>query len=145
MALADQAQELALGHDGVGQVEARELVLVGDVGHGQVLDEPVVERAVDVELERAERVGDALDGVALAVGEVVERVDAPRVAGAVMVACLMRYSNGSRIFMFVRDHVDLRAQHVGAVGELAGAHAREEVEGLLDAVGRGPGGDVPAP
>ena len=37
-----------------------------------------------LELERAQRVGDALDGVALPVGEVVERVDAPLVAGPVV-------------------------------------------------------------
>jgi hypothetical protein len=30
-----------------------------------------------------------------------------------------------------RGHVDLRAQHARAVGELAGAHAREQVEALL--------------
>jgi len=29
-------------------------------------------------------------------------------------------------------HVDLEAKHVGAIGELAGAHAREQVEVLGD-------------
>ena len=31
-----------------------------------------------------------------------------------------------------RRHVDLRAEHAGAVGELAGPHPREEVEVLVD-------------
>ena len=45
--------------------------------------------------------------------------------------------------MFGRRHVDLGAQHARAVGELACAHAREEVEVLLDrpvAVGAVPAG-----
>jgi hypothetical protein len=37
-----------------------------------------------LEFQRAERVGDALDRVGLAVGEVVARIDAPRRAGARM-------------------------------------------------------------
>ena len=45
---------------------------------------------------------------------------------------LMRYITGSRRFWLGDAHVDLRAQHVRAVGELAGAHAREEVEVLGD-------------
>ncbi len=32
-----------------------------------------------------------------------------------------------------RRHVDFRAQHVAAVGKLAGAHAREQIQVLLDA------------
>ena len=50
----------------------------------ELLEEPVVERPVVLELERAERVRDALDRVGLAVGAVVHRVDAPGVAGAVV-------------------------------------------------------------
>ena len=83
-ALLHQLQQLALAHDRVGQVQARELDLSGLVGHRQVLDEPVVQRPVHLELQGAERVGDALDGVALAVGVVVHGVDVPGVAGAVV-------------------------------------------------------------
>ena len=53
-----------------------------------------------LELERAERVRDALDRVRQRMRVVVHRVDAPRVAGAVVVAWRMRYSTGSRMFMF---------------------------------------------
>ena len=68
----------------MGEVEPGELVLARARGHRQVVDEPVVERPVVLELQRADRVGDALDGVGLAVGEVVGRVDAPGVARARM-------------------------------------------------------------
>ena len=68
----------------VGQIEPRELVLMRPRRHRQVVEEPVVERPVVLELERADRVGDALDGVRLAVGEIVARIDAPGVAGARM-------------------------------------------------------------
>ena len=77
-ALFHEAQQEALRKDRPGQVEAGELVLVRHAGHGQVLDEPVVERTVVLELERADGVGDALDGVRLAVGEVVRGIDASR-------------------------------------------------------------------
>ena len=48
------------------------------------LDEPVVERAMVLEFERADRMRDAFDRIALAVRPVVHRIDAPLVAGAMM-------------------------------------------------------------
>ena len=48
------------------------------------LDEPVVQRSVDIELKSADRVGDVLYGVALTVGEVIHRVDAPFITGIVV-------------------------------------------------------------
>ena len=78
VALAHEPAQEALREHGVREIEAGELVLVRARGHRQVLDQPVVERPVILELERADRVGDALDRVRLAVGEVVQRIDAPR-------------------------------------------------------------------
>ena len=66
--------------------EPRELDLARRDRSPSCVDEPVVERAVVLELERADRVGDALDRVRLAVRPVVHRVDAPGVAGAVVAA-----------------------------------------------------------
>ena len=77
MAAAHQFGEHALRQHRVGQIEAGELVLMRMRRHRQIVQEPVVERPVILELERADRVRDALDGVGLAVGEVVARVDAP--------------------------------------------------------------------
>ena len=51
---------------------------------GELLDDPVVERPVILEFERADRMRDALERVRDAVRVVVERIDAPLVAGAVV-------------------------------------------------------------
>ena len=83
-AVLDELQQEALREHRVGEVEPRELVLARPRRHRQVLEEPVVERPVVLELERADRVRDALDRVGLAVREVVGRVDAPGVARALV-------------------------------------------------------------
>ncbi len=132
VALVDEAQQHALRQDGVGEVEPGELVLARPRRHRQVLDEPVVEGPVDLELERADRVRDALDRVGLAVREVVRRVDAPRVAGARMRRVQDPVQHRVAQVDVRRGHVDPGAQHARAVGELAAAHPLEEVEVLLD-------------
>jgi len=63
-ALLHEFQQFAFRHHRVGQVQPCELVLVRRPD-AERLDEPVVERTVDVEFERADRVGDVLDRVAL--------------------------------------------------------------------------------
>ncbi len=70
--------------------------------------------------------GDALDGVALPVGKVVHRVDAPLATGAVVLR-LVQDAIHHRIAQVDvgRGHIDPGAQHSGAVGELASAHALE--------------------
>ena len=98
----------------------------------QLLDEPVVERTVDVELKRADAVGDMLNAVTLAVGVVVHRVDAPLVARAVVVGMEDAVHDGVAEHHVGVRHVDLGAQHLAAVGELACTHAAEQVEVLLD-------------
>jgi hypothetical protein len=112
------------------QVEAGELVLAG-VEHAELVEEPVVERPVVLELVRAERVRDALDGVALAVRPVVHRVDAPLVAGPVMRRVQDAVHHRIAQVQVRRRHVDLGPQHARAVRELALPHALEEVEVLL--------------
>ena len=104
----------------------------GRDGTGRLLDEPVVERPVILELERADRVRDALDRVRLAVGEVVQRVDAPLVAGARVGRVQDPVEHRVAQVEVRRGHVDLRPQHPRAVRELARAHALEQVEALLD-------------
>ena len=132
VALAHEPAEEALREHGVGEVEAGELVLVRPRRHRQVLDEPVVERPVILELERADRVRDALDRVRLAVGEVVQRIDAPLVAGPRVGRVQDPVEHRVAHVDVGRGHVDLRPEHPGAVRELAGAHALEQVEALLD-------------
>ncbi len=125
-----QAQQLALREHGVGNVQARELDLPRRVDP-ELLDEPVVERAMGLELEGADRVRDALDRVRLPVRPVVRRVDAPLVAGAVMMGVEDAVHDRVAKVGVARGHVDLGAQHPRAVRELAGAHPPQEVEALL--------------
>ena len=68
-----QLTQVALAHDGVGHVQAGELALLGELGPEDVLDDPVVQRAMVLELQAAHAVGDALDGVLDGVREVVHR------------------------------------------------------------------------
>ncbi len=133
VAFIDQLLELALAGDGVVQVEAGELVLARLGRHRQVGEEPFVERAVILEFQSADRMRDAFDGVRLPVGEVVARVNAPLVAGLVMMGVTDAVEDRVAQVDVRRRHVDLGAQRAGAVGELAAPHAGEQVEVLLDA------------
>ena len=72
-----------------------------------------------------------LDGVRLAVGEVVHGVDAPGIAGARVLRVQDAVEHGIAQVDVGRGHVDLRAQHADAVRELAGPHTREQVEALV--------------
>ena len=74
-----------------------------------------------------------LDGVALTVGVIVHRVDAPLVARAVVVGMEDAVHDGVAEHHVGVAHADLGAEHLAAVLELAGAHAAEQVEVLLDA------------
>ena len=55
--------------------QASEFVLSGSRWHREVVKKPVVQRPVVLKLEGAERVAHLFDGVALAVREVIARVD----------------------------------------------------------------------
>ena len=129
-ALLHQFEKFPLTHQGIGEVQAGELILVGGIDT-QRLDEPVIERTVDVELQRADGVGDMLDGIALAVGVVVHRVDAPLVAGAVMVRELDAVQQRVAEHHVGMGHVDLRAEDLLPFRVLAGLHLAEEPEVLL--------------
>ncbi len=80
------------------------------------------------ELQCADRVGDALEVVALAVGEVIHGVYFPCRAGAV-VGCLDDAVHDGVAEVHVgRRHVDFRTEHTGSLIEFACVHAHEEVE-----------------
>ncbi len=100
-------------------------------GNRQVLEEPVVERSVVLELQGADGVRDALDRIGLPVSEVVHRVDAPGVAGARVLRVGDSVQDRVAHVDVPGRHVDPRAQHACPVGELSGAHASEQVEALL--------------
>ena len=58
--------------------QASELVLSGSRWHWEVVEEPIVQRSVILELEGAERVAHPFDGVTLAVREIIARCAKPR-------------------------------------------------------------------
>ena len=86
-----------------------------------------------LEFKRAERMGDALDRIRLAVGEIVARINAPCLAGARMLGMQDAVEHRIAQVDVARPHVDLGAQCARAVGEFAGAHAAEQIEVFLDA------------
>ena len=128
--VAHQLQQLALAHHRVVEAEAGEFDLLRGVDP-QFFHKPVVERAVRLKLQGAEGVGDALDGIALPMGPVVHRVDAPLVAGAVMGGVEDAVHHRVAQVDVGRTHVDLGAQHSGAIGKFSVAHPPEQVEILL--------------
>src|SRR5438445_3714211 len=83
-------------------------------------------------LQCAQRVRDALDRVGLAVGPVVDRVDAPLIARALVRGLADPVHDGIAQVDVARRHVDLRAQRLAALVELAAAHPLQEVEALGD-------------
>ena len=127
----DQFQQPPLAHHGIGEIQPGELDLLRGED-AQLADVPIVERPVILELQRADRVGDPLDRVGLAVGEIVGRVDAPLVAAAVVRGVEDAVHHRVAHVQVGRGHVDLRPQGARAVGELAGPHPLEQVQVLLD-------------
>ena len=103
---------------------------MGPRRHRKVVDQPVIERPVGLELERADGVADAFDRIGLSVGEVVSRVDAPGGARPRMLGVEDAVQHRVAQVDVGRGHVDPGPQHARPVGELAGAHALEQVEAL---------------
>ena len=101
----------------------------------QRVQDPVVQRAVVLELHGAQRVRDPLDGVRLAVGEVVHRVDAPRVPCLVVRRVQDPVQHRVPHVQVPRRHVDLRPQHPRPLLEVPRAHAPEQVQVLLHRAG----------
>ena len=86
-----------------------------------------------LEFQRADRMRDALDGVGLAVGEIVARIDAPGLAGARMLGMQDAIEHRVAQIDVAGRHVDLGAQHARAVRKFSRAHAAKQVEVFLDA------------
>ena len=128
MFFVHQLQELALAGDRVVQLQPREFILARMTGDGDVIQHPVVQRAVILELQRADRMGDAFQRVGDAMCVIVHRIDAPPVAGADVVRAADAVDRRVAQVDVGRGHVDPGAQHAAAVGEFAVSHACEQVE-----------------
>ena len=138
MAFVDQLAQLALaGHD-IGQVEAAEFILFGQrlsqqTTFGQLVQQPVIERPLILELECADAVRDALERVFDRMRKGVHRVDAPLVARVVMGGAADAVQRRVAQIDIRGSHVDLGAQHHRAVGMQAVAHLAQAGQIVLRA------------
>ena len=96
-----------------------------------ILHDPVVQRPVILEFQRAERMRDTLDRVLDRMREVIHRVDAPFIPCILMRQ--MRDPVEDRVphIDVGRGHIDLRAEHHRAVGILSRLHVPEESQAFL--------------
>mmetsp|Transcript_9586 Transcript_9586/g.20422 ORF Transcript_9586/g.20422 Transcript_9586/m.20422 type:complete len:458 (-) Transcript_9586:436-1809(-) len=127
----DQLVELALGHDGVGDVEARVLPHKGLVGV-QHLKQPVVGCPSRLKLEGAERVRDVLQCVHQAVRVVVGGVDAPLVACVGVLSELDAVRDQVKHVVVVVLVVHLHAQCGLALVHHAPPHVLKQLQALLN-------------
>ena len=89
----------------------------------KLIDVPVVEWSMVLELQGANGMCDAFDRVRLAMGPIVHRVNAPLVAGAVVLGVHDAVHNGIAHVEIGGVHVDLGAQGAGAIGKFPCTHA----------------------
>ena len=99
----------------------------------ELLYEPVIQRPVDIELQSAYRMRDMLYRVALPVGVVIHRVDAPLVPGPVMarVDDPVHYRVAEKHVRM--GHVDLCPEHFLSIRILPVPHFPEQAQILPDA------------
>ena len=128
-----QQVQLTLGHHSVFQIQAREFVLARVNRNGDVVQYPVVQTTVVLELKRTQRVRNTFQGIADAVGEVVHRVDAPLVASLVVFSKLNAVQHRIAHHDKRRSHVDLRTQAGFTFFKTAGTHFLEQRQVLFNA------------
>ena len=95
------------------------------------LERPVVERALVVKLERADRVGDIFERVFDRVREGVHRIDAPLIARGLVFSKTDAIDRRIAQVDVGRSHIDLGAQHHGAFRMLTVAHFAEDAQVFL--------------
>ena len=129
-----QPEQPPLAHHRVREVQPGELDLPRMVDPQRV-QEPVIQRAVVLEFQRADRMGDPLDRVPLAVGPVVHRVNTPFIAHVRMRGVQDPVHHRVSHVEVRVGHVDLRPKRARPVGKLAGEHSLEQVEIVFDRPG----------
>ncbi len=130
MPFLHQLDELALGKQGVREVEPGEFYLLGVI-NAQRVEHPVIQFAVVVKFQRAYGMRDALDGVGDAVGEVVHGVDAPLVSRTVMLGMPDAVQRGVTHDHIGRGHINFCAKHQLSVRKFPRLHAAEQVKAFL--------------
>ena len=127
VAFFDKTHETPLARHHVRKLQSGELDLARMVDPQRV-QVPVVQGAVVHVFQRAKGVGDAFDRVGLAMCPIVHRVDAPRIAGALVGCMANAVHHGVPQIDVGRTHVDLGSQDPCAVGKFAGLHSLEQIQ-----------------
>ena len=127
----DELLEIALRHYRVLDIETGELYLSRGHGEFALLAHPVVQRAVVFEFESAYRMGDSVERVAYRMSEIVHGINAPLVAGAVMVRAQNSVNYRIAHVDIGARHIYLGAQYLTSVGIFALFHLLEKSEIFL--------------
>src|SRR5204863_4956747 len=112
-------------HHRISQVKAGEFDLLWMPIDFQFVEDPIVERAMILEFERADRLSDLLYRIGDAMGEIVHRIDAPFITRSVMGSVYNPVDDRIAHIEVRGGHVDLGAQSMCAVWEFTGSHAPE--------------------
>ena len=75
--LVDQFKQLALAHHRGGEIQSGKFDLLRTMRRIGFGDDPIVQGAVIFKFQRADRVGDAFDGIGQRVRKVIRGIDAP--------------------------------------------------------------------
>ena len=86
-----------------------------------------------LKFQRANRMRDSLERIRDRMGEVVQRVNAPLIAGAMVRGVTDPVDRGIAKIDVRASHVDLEAEHMGAIGKFARTHPAKEGKILLGA------------
>ena len=118
-------------HHGVAEIETSKLDLLWMIGV-QFIKKPVVQGAIILKFQRANRMCDPFNGIRKAMSEVVHRINAPLVARPVM--CCPQNAVHDRIShtQIRRCHINFRSQYAGTVIKFASPHALEQAQVLFD-------------
>ena len=99
--------------------------------NSDVIQYPVVQTTVILELQRTDGMGDPFQRIGNAVGEVVHRVDAPLVAGLMVLSKLDTVDNRIAHHDERRGHVDFGTQTRATFGKLTIFHLLEQRQVLF--------------
>ena len=123
-----QFPEFAFAHHCVSESKPGKFDLTGFGGGIQVFNEPIVQRAMHFKFQCADGMGDPLNGIFQRMSKIVQRIDAPLIAGIVMF-CMTDPVNGRIAHVHIRVcHVDLGTENFAAVGELTVFHAFKKIQ-----------------
>ena len=132
MSLLHQLQELAFAHDGVSQIESCKLDLPRSwIRKPQLFEDPVIKGTMHLKLQGAQRMGDSLDGIAQAMGEIIHWVNRPGISRTMVVHLANTVERWIPQMNVGRSHVDLGSQGFGAILEVAPLHGFQKGEVLL--------------